>query len=171
MGPAVEQIVEKTAVFMERGGRLGFTRQSGRPYRQPDYAGDAPKIANISDETLAIVHSGREQVERNWATCSTTPVTAPRSRLDQVDHAVESTVNQIKRTSSRRGEERPCHASGPRSQRPCCRSFRRRFHPGKRPPPVLRGFRHAGRRNVYLIPCCRIRLPSFWLTYATTSRI
>ena len=57
-----------------------------------------PRIANISEETAAIVHSGREQVERLGELLHDAGDRA-RTRLEQVDQAVETTVTQIENVS------------------------------------------------------------------------
>ena len=98
VGPAVEQVVEKAAVFMERGGQLVKTANQVALTANQIMQETRPKIANISNETLAIVHSGREQVERMGDLLHDAGDRA-RTRLDQVDHAVESTVNQIENVS------------------------------------------------------------------------
>jgi methyl-accepting chemotaxis protein len=98
VGPAVEQIVEKTSIFMERGGQLVKTANQVAFTANQILQETRPKIANLSDETLAIVHSGREQVERMGDLLHDAGDRA-RTRLEQVDHAVESTVNQIENVS------------------------------------------------------------------------
>ena len=57
-----------------------------------------PTIADISDETVAIMRSGREQVERMGDLLHDAGDRA-RARLEQVDQSVESTVNQIENVS------------------------------------------------------------------------
>jgi methyl-accepting chemotaxis protein len=98
VGPAVEQIVEKTTIFMEKGGQLVKTANQVALTANQIMQETRPKIANISDETLAIVHSGREQVERMGDLLHDAGDRA-RTRLEQVDQAVESTVNQIENVS------------------------------------------------------------------------
>jgi uncharacterized protein Yka (UPF0111/DUF47 family) len=53
-----------------------------------------PRIAEITGETAAIARSGREQVERLGALLNHAGEQA-QARLAQIDHAVESTVEQI----------------------------------------------------------------------------
>jgi methyl-accepting chemotaxis protein len=57
-----------------------------------------PRIAQISEETAAIVHAGREQVERVGDLLHDAGDRA-RARLEQINHDVESTVNQIEHVS------------------------------------------------------------------------
>jgi ABC-type transporter Mla subunit MlaD len=57
-----------------------------------------PRIAQISEETAAIVHTGREQVERVGDLLHDAGDRA-RARLEQINHDVESTVNQIEHVS------------------------------------------------------------------------
>ena len=96
--PAVERFVEKTTVFTERAGQLVKSVNQVALTTNQIMQETRPKIADISEETLAIVHSGREQVERMGDLLHDAGDRA-RSRLEQVDHAVESTVNQIENVS------------------------------------------------------------------------
>jgi ABC-type transporter Mla subunit MlaD len=140
LGPAIDRflpVIDKTIVIVERAGVLV---QSANQMVQEA----RPLVADISDETLAIVRSGREQVERAGALIqSAKQVTATanqilqdvrphiaqisgetaaivhagreqvervgdllhdagdraRARLEQINHDVESTVNQIEHVS------------------------------------------------------------------------
>jgi methyl-accepting chemotaxis protein len=96
--PAVERFVEKTTVFTERAGQLVKSVNQVALTTNQIMQETRPKIADISEETLAIMHSGREQVERMGDLLHDAGDRA-RSRLEQVDHAVESTVNQIENVS------------------------------------------------------------------------
>ncbi|MCX6629255.1 MAG: hypothetical protein NTW28_16685 [Candidatus Solibacter sp.] len=93
-GPAIDRflpVVDKTVVVVERAGVL---IQSVNQIMQ-----DArPRIAEVSIETAAIVRSGREQVERMGDLLHDAGDRA-RVRLEQIDHAVESTVDQIENVS------------------------------------------------------------------------
>jgi methyl-accepting chemotaxis protein len=57
-----------------------------------------PRIADISDQTVAIVRSGREQVERVGDLLHDAGDRA-RARLDQIDQGVSATVEQIENVS------------------------------------------------------------------------
>jgi methyl-accepting chemotaxis protein len=57
-----------------------------------------PQIAEISTETVAIARSGREQVERLGDLLNDAGDRA-RTRLEQIDHAVESTVEHVEQVS------------------------------------------------------------------------
>ena len=58
-----------------------------------------PRIAHLSDEAIAIVRSGREQVERVGDLLQDAG-DRTRVRLEQIDHAVDATVNQIENASN-----------------------------------------------------------------------
>jgi methyl-accepting chemotaxis protein len=53
-----------------------------------------PRISELSGEAVEIVRSGREQVERIGELLHDAGDSA-RNRLEQIDHAVESTVKQV----------------------------------------------------------------------------
>ena len=53
-----------------------------------------PRISELSGEAVEIVRSGREQVERIGELLHDAGDSA-RNRLEQIDHAVESTVEQV----------------------------------------------------------------------------
>ena len=57
-----------------------------------------PRVAEISDEALAIVKTGREQVERVGELLQDAAGRA-RPRLDQIDRSVDSTVPQVEQVS------------------------------------------------------------------------
>jgi hypothetical protein len=57
-----------------------------------------PRIADISDQTFAIVRSGREQVERVGDLFHAAG-DRTHARLEQIDHAVEATIKQIENVS------------------------------------------------------------------------
>jgi methyl-accepting chemotaxis protein len=57
-----------------------------------------PRIADISDQTVAIVRSGREQVERVGDLLHDAG-DRTHARLEQIDHAVEATIKQIENVS------------------------------------------------------------------------
>src|ERR1035437_10313920 len=81
---AVVVVVERTGVLIQIVNRVTATAnlimQDVRP-----------RIADISDQTVAIVCSGREQVERVGD--------RTHARLEQIDHAVEATIKQIENVS------------------------------------------------------------------------
>jgi hypothetical protein len=54
----------------------------------------APRVAEISDETLAIVKTGRDQVERVGELLQDA-AGRTRERLDQIDRSVDSTIHQV----------------------------------------------------------------------------
>ena len=93
-GPAIDRmlpVIDKTAVVVERVGV--FVRSADQLIQEA-----RPRIKDITDETTAIVRSGREQVERMGDLLHDAGDRA-RGRLEQVDHAVEATVNQIENIS------------------------------------------------------------------------
>jgi ABC-type transporter Mla subunit MlaD len=101
LGPAVDRflpVIDKTIVVVDRAGVL-VQRVSQVTATANLIMQDArPRIAHISDETLAIVRSGREQVERVGDLLHDAGDRA-RARLEQIDQGVESTVNQIENVS------------------------------------------------------------------------
>lgn len=67
-----------------------------------------PKVAEISDEAVAIVKTGRDQVERIGELLQDAAGRA-RVRLDQIDHSVDATVKQVEQVgeSVKRAVMRP----------------------------------------------------------------
>jgi len=67
-----------------------------------------PKIAEISDEAVAIVRTGRDQVERVGELLQDAAGRA-RTRMDQIDRSVDTTVQQVEQVgeSMRRAVMRP----------------------------------------------------------------
>jgi len=57
-----------------------------------------PKVAAISDEAVAIVKTGRDQVERIGELLQDAAGRA-RVRLDQIDHSLDSTVQQVEQVT------------------------------------------------------------------------
>jgi hypothetical protein len=53
-----------------------------------------PRISEVSEEAVAIARSGRQQVDRFGALLNDASGRA-RSRMQQIDHSVESTVDQV----------------------------------------------------------------------------
>ncbi len=83
--------VERAGVFIQNAKQLAATaNQILQDVR--------PRIAQISEETAAIVHTGREQVER-VGDLLTDAGDRALARLEQINHGVESTVNQIENVS------------------------------------------------------------------------
>jgi len=64
VGPAVERLVEKTIVFSEHAGQFVKTVNQVALTTNQIMQETRPNIADISEEALTIMHSGREQVER-----------------------------------------------------------------------------------------------------------
>jgi ABC-type transporter Mla subunit MlaD len=88
---AVVVVVERTGVLIQSVNRVTATAnlimQDVRP-----------RIADISDQTVAIVRSGREQVERVGDLLHDAG-DRTHARLEQIDHAVEATIKQIENVS------------------------------------------------------------------------
>jgi ABC-type transporter Mla subunit MlaD len=90
VGPAFEKIgpvADKIGLVVDNVARLIST--SNRILEET-----RPRIAELTGETAAIARSGREQVERLGALLNDAGERAQK-RLEQIDHAVESTVYQI----------------------------------------------------------------------------
>jgi methyl-accepting chemotaxis protein len=94
VGPVVQKVggvVDRVAVFIDEANSIAAS--TNRIVRDVQ-----PRIAEVSTETVEIVRSGREQVERLGNLLNDAGDRA-RIRLDQIDHAVESTVDQVERAS------------------------------------------------------------------------
>ena len=101
LGPAIDRflpVADKTVVVVERVGVLIQKVNQVAATANQIMQDARPRIADISEETVAIVRSGREQVERAGDLLHDAGDRA-RIRLEQIDHAVESTVNQIENAS------------------------------------------------------------------------
>lgn len=101
VGPAMERfpaLIEKTVGVVERAGALVQSANQATMTANQIMRDTRPRIAEISTETAAIVRSGREQVERVGDLLHDAGDRA-RTRLEQIDHTVESTVNQIENVS------------------------------------------------------------------------
>ena len=102
LGPAIERflpVADKAIVVVERAGVLIQSVNQVAATANQIMQDARPRIADISDETVAIVRSGREQVERVGDLLHDAGDRA-RVRLEQIDHAVDATVNQIENASS-----------------------------------------------------------------------
>src|ERR1039457_1769894 len=101
LGPAIDRflpVIDKTIVIVERAGELVQSANQATLTANLILQDARPRVAHISDETVAIVRSGREQVERVGDLLHDAGDRA-RARLDQINHDVESTVNQIEHVS------------------------------------------------------------------------
>ena len=109
IGPALDSInamaaklgpvADKTVVVAERVGALIESVNEVTASANRIMQDARPRIAHISDETIAIVRAGREQVERVGELLHDAG-DRTRVRLEQIDHAVDATVNQIENASS-----------------------------------------------------------------------
>ena len=101
VGPAIERfrpVVDKTMVAVERAGALIQSANQVTTTANQILQDARPRIAGISDEGVAIVRSGREQVERVGELLHDAGDRA-RTRLGQIDQAVDTTVTQIENVS------------------------------------------------------------------------
>jgi methyl-accepting chemotaxis protein len=83
IGPAADkfgQVADKVGVMLNTANRIMDETR--------------PRIAELSVETIAIAKTGREQVERLGGLLHDASERA-RNRLEQIDHTVESTVDQV----------------------------------------------------------------------------
>jgi ABC-type transporter Mla subunit MlaD len=91
MAAKLGPVVERASAFIQSVNQVAVsTNQIMQDAR--------PRIAHLSDETVAIVRSGREQVERIGDLLHDAG-DRTRVRLEQIDHAVDLTVNQIENAS------------------------------------------------------------------------
>jgi ABC-type transporter Mla subunit MlaD len=101
LGPAIDRflpLIDKTGVVVERAGLLLQSANQVVASTNELMQEVRPRIADITEETVAIVRSGREQVERVGDLLHDAGDRA-RTRLEQVDRAVETTVQQIENAS------------------------------------------------------------------------
>lgn len=101
VAPAMERfrpVVDKTVVAVERAGVLIQTVNRVAASANQIMQEARPRITEISSETVAIVRSGREQVERVGDLLQDAGDRA-RTRLEQIDHTLEATVDQLENVS------------------------------------------------------------------------
>jgi ABC-type transporter Mla subunit MlaD len=101
VGPAIDRflpLIDKAGVVIERTGLFIQSANQVAASTNQVIQEVRPRIADISGETVAIVRSGREQVERVGDLLHDAGDRA-RTRLEQVDRAVETSVNQIENVS------------------------------------------------------------------------
>jgi methyl-accepting chemotaxis protein len=93
-GPALERIgpmADKFGVLAERAAAMAASAT-----RLVDEA--RPRVVQISNETATLVRTGREQVQHVGEVLHDAADRA-RTRLEQIDNAVESTVEQVENVS------------------------------------------------------------------------
>ena len=101
IGPAVDRmlpVLDKAVVVVDRAGVLVQSANQITLSTNQVIQDLRPRIADVSDETVAIIRSGREQVERMGDLLHDAGDRA-RARLEQVDQSVEKTVTQIENVS------------------------------------------------------------------------
>ena len=101
LGPAIDRFVpvaDKAVTVVEQARVLIESANRATVSANQIMQDVRPRIGQISDETVAIVHAGREQVERLGDLLQDAG-DRTRVRLEQIDHAVEVTVNQIENVS------------------------------------------------------------------------
>jgi ABC-type transporter Mla subunit MlaD len=91
-------IVRSGRVQVERAGELIQSVHQVTATANQIMEDTRPRIAAITGETAAIVRTGREQVERLGGLLQDAGDRA-RVRLEQIDHGVDATVNQIENVS------------------------------------------------------------------------
>ncbi len=159
LGPVIDRcipVVDQAKVAVERAGVLIQNANLVAVSANEILLDTRPRIADISNEAATIVRTGREQVERVGDLLHDAGDRA-RARLEQVDHTVETTVQQIG-TRVQYGEKGGA-ATCPRGQRNCRRYLCSRLHPCEGSQEQRR-LRHARRRNVYLAWRSAASLPS-----------
>ncbi len=101
LGPAIDRflpVVDRSVVVVERTGALILSANQLVASTNQIVQDSRPGLVNISEEAAAIVRSGREQVERVGELLQDAGDRA-RVRLEQIDHSVETTVDQIENVS------------------------------------------------------------------------
>ena len=101
VGPAIDRfrpVVDRAVVVVERTGVLIQSVNRVTATANLIMQDVRPRIADISDQTVAIVRSGREQVERVGDLLHDAG-DRTHARLEQIDHAVEATIKQIENVS------------------------------------------------------------------------
>ena len=101
VGPAIDRfrpVVDRAVVVVERTGVLIQSVNRVTATANLIMQDVRPRIADISDQTVAIVCSGREQVERVGDLLHDAG-DRTHARLEQIDHAVEATIKQIENVS------------------------------------------------------------------------
>jgi ABC-type transporter Mla subunit MlaD len=101
LGPAIDRflpVIDKTVVVVERTGALIESANQLAVSANLIVRDARPRIAAAADETVAIVRSGREQVERVGEILHDAGDRA-HARLEQIDHTVQNTVNGIENVS------------------------------------------------------------------------
>jgi len=95
------QVVAKAGTFVERVTDAAATTNLV-------IADARPNVAQLSKEAMEITRLGREQVERLGGLINDAGDKA-RARLDQIDHSVEATIEQVQQVSGamRRAAMRP----------------------------------------------------------------
>jgi ABC-type transporter Mla subunit MlaD len=100
-GPAIDRflpVVDQTIVVVERAGTLIQSVNQATATANQIMQDARPRIAEISGEAVAIVRSGREQVDRLGDLLHDAG-DRTRARLEQIDDSVTATVNQIENVS------------------------------------------------------------------------
>ena len=100
-GPAIDRflpVADKAVAAVERAGTLIQSANQVAVTANQIMLDARPRIAHISEETVAIVRSGREQIERVGDLLHDAG-DRTRVRLEQIDHAVDATVDQIESVS------------------------------------------------------------------------
>jgi len=97
VGPAIEKfgpVFEKAIPVLENIGAVA--EKAGNLVVSVNRVVDdtRPKVAEISDEAVAIVKTGRDQVERVGELLQDA-AGRTRDRLDQIDRTVDSTIHQV----------------------------------------------------------------------------
>lgn len=96
-GPAIEKIgptLEKVGPVIEKFGPVADKMAVLIATGQQVLEETRPKVAEISSEVIQIARTGKQQVER-LGDLLTDAGDRARSRLEQIDHAVESTVEKV----------------------------------------------------------------------------
>jgi len=101
VGPAMDRmlpVLDKAGVVVDRAGVLVQSANQVTLSTNQVIQELRPRIAGVSEEAVAIMRSGREQVERVGDLLHDAGDRA-RARLEQVDESVEKTVHQIENVS------------------------------------------------------------------------
>jgi uncharacterized protein YoxC len=97
LGPAIDKAgpsLERIGPAADKMGQLADKAGAVLASANRIIEDTRPRIAELSEEGVAIAKSGREQVERLGSLLNDTAERA-RTRLEQIDQTVESTVQQV----------------------------------------------------------------------------
>jgi len=97
LGPVIErtgEVVKSVRLVVEQTGPVVENARLVLASANQVVGDFRPRISQVSDEAVAIARASRQQVDRIGALLTDASGRA-RARLDQIDHSVENTVEQV----------------------------------------------------------------------------